>query len=32
VHFSSLSGGWQDRARIFLQRQTGIRITLAEVI
>ena len=31
VHFSSSSGGWQDRARVFVQKQTGIRLTQAEV-
>lgn len=31
VHFSSQSGGWQDRARLFIQKQTGIRITQKEV-
>jgi hypothetical protein len=32
VHFSSQNGGWQERARLFIQKQTGIRITQAEVI
>lgn len=31
VHFSSTSGGWQERARLFIQKQTGIRISQAEV-
>lgn len=31
VHFSSQSGGWQDRARVFVQQQTGIRLSQAEV-
>lgn len=31
VHFSSQNGGWQDRARLFIQKQIGIRITQAEV-
>lgn len=31
VHFSSQSGGWQDRARLFIQKQIGIRISQAEV-
>ena len=31
VHFSSPGGGWQERARLFIQKQTGIRITQSEV-
>jgi hypothetical protein len=31
VHFSSQNGGWQERARLFIQKQIGIRITQAEV-
>ena len=31
VHFNSTSGGWQDRARVFVRKQTGIRLTQAEV-
>jgi hypothetical protein len=32
VHFSSQNGGWQERARLFIQKQIGIRITQAEVM
>jgi hypothetical protein len=31
VHFSSQSGGWQERARLFIQKNIGIRMTQAEV-
>ena len=31
VHFNSPNGGWQERARLFIQKATGIRITQAEV-
>ena len=31
VHFSSQSSGWQDRARLFIQKNIGIRMTQAEV-
>ncbi len=31
VHFSAESGGWQERARLFIQKQTGVRLTQAEV-
>jgi hypothetical protein len=31
VHFSSEAGGWQERARMFILKQTGIRMTQAEV-
>jgi hypothetical protein len=31
IHFSSELGGWQNRARLFMQKHTGIRITQAEV-
>jgi len=31
VHFSSSTGGWQDRARVFVLKQTGIKLTQAEV-
>lgn len=32
VHFSSQTGGWQDRASVFIQKQTGIRISRAELV
>lgn len=32
VHFSSQTGGWQDRANTFIQKQTGIRISKAELL
>jgi hypothetical protein len=32
IHFSSQNGGWQERARIFIQKNTGIRMTQGEVM
>lgn len=32
IHFSSQNGGWQERARIFIHKNTGIRMTQAEVM
>lgn len=31
VHFSSQNGGWQERARLFIQKSTGIRMAQTEV-
>ena len=31
VHFSSSTGGWQERGRLFIQKQIGIRMAQAEV-
>ena len=32
VHFSSQTGGWQERASSFIQKQTGIRMPRAELV
>ncbi len=31
VHFSSTTGGWQERARIFIQKHTGVKLSQTEV-
>lgn len=31
VHFSSQTGGWQDRARLFIQKNIGLKMSLKEV-
>jgi hypothetical protein len=32
IHFSSQNGGWQERARVFIQRNTGIKMNQADVM
>ena len=32
VHFSSDNGGWQERARNFIRKETGINLPLSEVM